>query len=551
MRLTKRLPRGSAILMVLLLIPVLVFLARALAWLSTSSQYRVQRYRQNLSNTYVMEAGLAHASTLLQEDATWVEGFDNEKLSRLGGEYTITFQDPEAIYVEGNSVNNLMGSEILDGPRGPDTVWPGMVELVIHSVEGNTEDTGIFLMQAIFDDEKDWALSAGRRILMNGNVDVQGVDNLFEWAPVDAGVHANLFSSSETAISWSPTASGDRATFSGKVTTPARHDEALSFAGTEGVDYSAREFEDGAGRLALTTPDIQQSVSNNSSAAPPPVSPFGTTTLTGQDYYSGSALDLQGDLVLDGGALYVEGDLSVNGSITGTGSIYVTGKTTFKGDAYIEAQADGVALYSEGSISMSGFSGVEFMERLSERNPGIISAFNRAKAELLESSDRTPDGVQRDHNNAAMGAIANVRTLVAGQVTAGNETSDFIVEQLGELYQVINESHADGTYGRAEMGRIYREVKYGLDKIGTGYYKGLLVSNSYIYTDTDVAVVGAAWATGTNDTDEPLQVGDETIQPGDVYLGKNTSLLLNKELVDDEESGSPARLAGLDMLSWR
>ena len=498
-----------------------------------------------------MEAGLAHAASLLEEDATWTEGFDQERMTRTDGAYTITFQDPGRPYQDGNSVNNIMGTEEMDGPRGPKTVIPGTVELVVHSRSGPLQNRGTFLMQAIFNNSNDWAVSSAGKIVMEGDIDVQGVENLATWAPVNAGIHANIFQAGETAVSWTPGQVGDRATFSGKVSTPTRGDTAIQFSGQEGVDFQADEFEDGAGRLAIQSPQIVEKVSNNASAPSPPVSPFGTTTLNAGEYYSGGALDLQGDLVLEGGTLYVNGDLNVNGSITGTGSVYVTGKTSFKGDAYIEAGAEGVALYSEGSITMSGFNGTEFMERLSRNNPGIIQQFNNAKAQLLDSSDTTPDGTQRNQANSALNSLRQVTQLVEQELASGGQTASFVKKQLNAIDDVVERSHDDNTYSRAEMGQIYREVSYGLDRVGTGYFKGLLVSNSYIHTDSAVAVVGCVWASGTNETDQPKFVDGREIKPGDVYLGSDTSLLLNRELVEDEDTASPTQLAGLEMLSWR
>ena len=549
---SKRWPRGAAVLLVITLIPILIFLARSVAWLSQTTHFRTVSYREKVSATYILEAGLNHAATLLTEDATWTEGFQNEEMTRIRGSYSIYFQKPGEAYQQGYSVNNLMGTDDRDGPRGPKTVAPGTVELIVHSRSGPTENQGTFLLQAVFDDNRDWAVSSAGKLVMNGNVDVQGVANLETWAPVKAGVHSNLYQSNETAIEWNPAKLGDKATFTGKVSTTNRGTDALKFAGTEGTDYSAESFEDEAGRLSISSPDIVQEVGNHSSSPAPATNPFGETRLSSGDFYKGGPLELQGDLVLDGGTLYVNGDLTVNGSITGTGSVYVTGKTTFKGDAVIEAGAEGVALYSEGSITMSGFNGVEFVERLARDNPSIIGHFNNAKSQLAESADSTPDNVQRNHNNSAQNSIRQVSAFVDQRLnTANGQTAAFIKEQLASFDDAIQVTHADGTYGRAEMRPVHKKVAYGLDKLGTGYFKGLMVTNSYIQTDSAVAVVGAVWASGTNTEDEPTTVDGKEIKPGDIYLGADSSLLLNQALVDDEENGTPSQLAGLEMLAWR
>ena len=295
----KKRKAGTAVLLIMLLVPILVFLARSISWLSSSTQFRALAYQNQIANTYLLEAGLAHAASLLEEDPEWSEGFQEEKLSHVGGTYSLSMQPQGHAYIPGNSVNNALGTEAVDGPRGPATVAPGTVELLITAKHGQVESQGQFTMAAQLDDLTPLALGSAGAISLNGQVNVTGISDSVTWTPVDSGIHSNKSGNSETAIEWAPNELGDQAHFSGKVSTTSRGDNAISFSGTDGIDYSASSFEDGGARVPIPSPDIVASVSANTSHGSPPLNNLGTTDLPNQDYYSRDSIDLQGDLILN------------------------------------------------------------------------------------------------------------------------------------------------------------------------------------------------------------------------------------------------------------
>jgi len=57
------------------------------------------------------------------------------------------------------------------------------------------------------------------------------------------------------------------------------------------------------------------------------------------------------------------------------------------------------------------------------------------------------------------------------------------------------------------------------------------------------------WASGTNEDDTPTTIDGKTLEPGDIYLGDDSALLLNKELTDDPDV-KPTDLEKLKMTSW-
>lgn len=537
--------QGTALLLVLLLIPILVFLARSVSWLASSSNYRSVLYRQQVSSTYIMEAGMAHARTKLEENADWTDGFKDEKLAHVDGSYSVTFQDLTKPYVDGNSVNNIRGVVPADGPRGPGTVSPGTLELVVNVKNNTSESQGSFILAATISALPDFAVGSDERILMEGNVNVSGVANLESWAGVASGIHSNVFGSSDSAISWAPKDTSDKARFTGKVTTSSRGDNALEFVGVEGTDYSASEFETGAPSVSVPTPDILGEVQSKSAAAAPSVDPFGTTTLSSRDFYVSDGLSLQGDLVLDGGNLYVEGDLTVNGSITGEGSVYVTGKTTFKGDALIEASKTGVALYSHDAIELSGFNGVEYIDAIKRSSPGIASNYRVFASAMAEASDTTPDPKQFRLARQAAGAVRNISDIVNRRLPPGNKTGDIVREQLKSYEGVLLSAKPS----RKHMSAATRQVTHGLNRLGTSYFQGLLVTNSYIHASNSVSVVGSVFANGKNRNSTSKNVGTTTLNPGDIYLADDSEVIFNKALLNDPDFVAK-NTAKLELRSW-
>lgn len=533
-------------LLVILLIPILVFLARAIAWLSQSTHFRTISHRDKISNTYLMEAGLAHASTLVKEDSEWDEGFDKQGMTHVPGSYSVSFQDPEIAYQEGNSVNNISGFDVRDGPRGPKTVMPGTIELVVNVENGRSQSSGIFVMEAILKNLSEIAIGSAGNIVMNGNVNITGVQDVLNWAPVNSGIHSNKAGAGTgTVIDWKPKRAGDKATFSGKVSTTATDANAIQFAGTEGTDYSASSFETGAARQPSPAPDIISAVQANTGAQAPPVSNFGTTTLGAQDYHASGDLALQGDLVLQNGKLFVDGDLIVNGSITGDGSVFVTGKTIFKGEAVVRAKETGIALYSEGPIQLKGFNGREFVEKLLS-NPADRNTYNQAmsvfRAEMHEASNRTPNPPQRAAAAKAQQALGTIKNLISRELNrqlgqqGSAETADFIEEQLA-IYDGLVGNTAQHFPHKKEFRETTAQLNNQLDRLGTAYFQGLMISNTYIHAESSVGVVGAMYATGKNENVTDT-IDGETVESGDISLGDNCEMVFNKELLDEPEAKS-------------
>lgn len=540
--------RGTGLLLVLLMVPVLVFLARSVHWLSQTAAHRVNLHRTKVVAQYLLEAGKAHALAQLKQDADWSAGFKNRKLEDVPGTYSVVFSQPDQPYQEGHSVNNITGGVSRDGPRGPGTVRPGTIELVVQADSGGHAAIGQTIFSAKTKPLPAFGLGASGNILLKGDVSIRGIENLASQSPVEAGIHSNATGSTGPAISWVKNSGGNKMVVKGRVTTSASDTAAVSLDGVSGQDYKVEGIETDAAPLPVPKANIVDTVSNNSGLAAPSFNNFGTSTLSAGKSYVQGPVELQGDLRLDGHTLYVDGDLTVNGTIAGDGSVYVTGKTKLKGDTQIHAQEIGVALFSHGAVELKGFDGREFLNQLRGQNSGVNSAMSTYDGSLVRVTGRRVKGggnlngeYYDDRRAEQVPALLNA----FNQSGAQGETADFIKKQLTDY--VVNDTAPEARiYGVGGYGyRLNTEIRgklrqgrppsYDLSKIGQAYFQGLIVSDHYVLTDNAVSVVGAVWSTGDFEA-EPTTIDGRTVSPGDIVANNGTEIVLNRELLEEPES---------------
>ena len=317
-------------------------------------------YQSRVQAHYAAEAGLATALEKLR-DRGWDTGFANQQLAGGKGRFSLTFSsDPTGTVAADESVNNLLGLTTVNGPRGTGTVAPGTAHLVIRGQSGLQSETleavirnGAFpvLGQAILADDS---------VEFNDNVRVSGIDTLAEGNPLPSGVHSNSTSTNGDLIGWYGTGS-------------AVFDGTISVAGpAAGINMSGASLNGSppteGGSRAVTFPhiNIANEVTSKSGAPTVAIPPTGDLTVgtgTPQDFHVAGNTTVHGDLVLDGGTLYVDGDLVVHGTVSGDGGVYVNGKTTFYGDAAVSTNnQQKVAVYSSDDLTLRGFNGTSYIE---------------------------------------------------------------------------------------------------------------------------------------------------------------------------------------------
>jgi hypothetical protein len=212
-------------------------------------------------------------------------------------------------------------------------------------------------------------LVASGKIALRGNVAVNGIGDLVSGTAVDAGIYSGQTATGTDLVSWKPNNAGDRAIVDGEVGVGSVDPDTMNF-GSDPTAYSVKNFKTEVTGLDPVFPDIESKVAGQSSHPAPPLQPFGTTVISSGEYYHSGNINLNGDVILDGGTLYVDGNLEVNGSIKGEGALYVTGDTSFFGDAAITAKQESlVVVYSKGDVRLSGFDGTAYIEAAAAADP--------------------------------------------------------------------------------------------------------------------------------------------------------------------------------------
>ncbi len=333
-------------------------------------------HREQVSALYVGEAGVAHAMALLETNQAWTDGFDEEPTLTGVGTYTVTFNTTPSTSTVGSneSVNNLAGAGAVNGPRGPNTVPAGSVDLVVIARVGRAERRIEVLIQGGGLPATDVAGLASGRVKFKGDVKVAGVTSVTDPSPAGGGIHSNLATTDPDIIEWLDSAS-HTAIFQGTVST--RASQGINLTGATLNGSPPTEYD--SARRPVPAVDVVAQVDAKAGATPVTIPTLGSFVLgTGapEDFYHNGNVSLQGDLDLNGATLYVNGDLDVNGSIKGDGAIYVKGETRFRGNAEVTTpREDKTAIYSKGSIELLGFDGTEFMDAYAAANPGDVGVW--------------------------------------------------------------------------------------------------------------------------------------------------------------------------------
>ncbi len=139
---------------------------------------------RDVAALYVAEAGVAYAKAELSRDSAWGPQSLTQTMPNGRGSYTISFAT--ASPGPNDSVNNLTGPGVVDGPRGPGTVPPFTADLVVLAeLNGRTRRLEVILSNGGGGPpDVDVPLLASRGIRLNGNVVVKGIESLADPQPV-------------------------------------------------------------------------------------------------------------------------------------------------------------------------------------------------------------------------------------------------------------------------------------------------------------------------------------------------------------------------------
>lgn len=552
--------QGNALLLVILLMLVLGLTLNATVRLTQSSAYKASTYHHRVSTEFLAEACLLSALNELEKDPDWVVGFDQEKLGEQQGHFSLRFftgssgtPGPE------ESVNNLKGTTARDGPQGPGTVAAGTAHLVAVAEAGPVRKViGTVYYRPRVEDfvTTNAGLVSEGATRISGDIDVYGVTSMSSPDRIPAGLHANGRGAdpSTTTLAWN-SAIGDTAEVSGSMSTTAGQ---VDLGG--GAANIAGGTATGEDRVPPPDIDISREVSLRASLPSGGLSDgVGETSMAGGEFYVGGDVIMNGDLILNDTTIYVNGDLFVNGTIKGTGSVFVDGDTSFYGDAVVsESNLVGVAVFSEGYVQLSGFSGGTFMDALAAGDPSVATAWDKARNDVL-AIYQTMAGLGADSDDGddavrdwlEVGGGNSFPTLRSVVTPIPGETARFLEKK----FEHLSSRFAPGSDGFFEElaepdslgpnGALAFLERISYDKIGYSFFQGIVYTNAGMAIQNEVEVLGSVWATG-NATAAPILVDGYLLSPGDIMMNHGAKIVLVSEYgssMEEVHFGSPVMTA--------
>lgn len=338
----RRAQRGMAILQSLWVVVLLLLFGLTLAALG-SYQYQLSRdasYKQQALEA--AHAGVARAQSRLAEEIDFAGTLSEDfGVSR----YTVTFDQSAAVW----SLNNLRSPQSRPGYLGE--VAPSYSVLVFSRGEASGR---VVTLQAVLQyGSYPYAVAATQEIRSSGPLMVEGSGTITEVLGILDGLIGGLLGggavpdSSTQAHIYADLGihAGPNSYVNGQARTPGTASFGPGSQVVGGIFQGAR---------AERIPDID--ISRFSNASFPDVTILAPNSsysvLTGNCYVNGDiTLDAA---VLNNCYLYVDGgDLVSKLGLTGTGTIFVTGKTSLEGALSIVA-SNGIALFSNDDLEVAG-----------------------------------------------------------------------------------------------------------------------------------------------------------------------------------------------------
>jgi hypothetical protein len=599
--------KGMALVTVMLLCTILLMMLIALFVTVRGRLLAGVHQAQSVAALYVAEAGIADAMVALGSNLNWP---GTSAPVRVGdGYYTVKFHTTGP-YTNVDSVNNLSGIVAADSHRGDDTVPPGSALVIVEArVAASRRVVEVLLQPGALGPAAGIAVHTTGRVLLDGDVAIDGIKSLEDNTAVPAGIHSTNSTVMPDLIKWFADP-GDTATISGKVSAVSTDPSAISLTGAT----LGQSSETGAAAIGLRTYDVLGTISAQSGKPAPAVNPAGRTVLDGGAYYVSGDLDLNGgDLVLKNGAkLYVDGDLRINGSLSGSGSVYVANTTTLQGDTALSSQATGnLALLSHGDVNLSGFDGTAYLQGLGADDPALaaeLSELTDTLSKMQEFLATTPSdqfrqgGAAKDEVELYRRALGQtdgagylgrnnlLRKLHQKVLTkAASKQRDFVAARLDHLDRFFDGASrlGDGTDGStasredvlldwtsgtkalyggwfdaamdvsatspqaALASKTLKKMavqvqQMGLDRLGTSYFDGTIYTRGSLRAQQEVNVVGAVMVDG--DPSQPDNTaGARVLKPGDLLLRGGARITLVENMAG---ASGPPGAGDLRISAW-
>ncbi|HXE73676.1 MAG TPA: hypothetical protein VNO81_13525 [Candidatus Nitrosotenuis sp.] len=337
----------------MLVVFLIVLFAMALAALVTSQYRLASRSAHNARAFEAAQAGLAQAIYQMSLDPDY--GRSGERLtgsvSSQGDTYSVSF-DPAG--AEPWSVNNLRNPSSVPG-YGGQAVPPYTARVIATGQVAGSSSFRRRIQAVLAFPAFPYALAASRQIRSGAGLRVQGAASLAEALAGRYDQEGNLYSGGDFPNSIHL---GDGCLVSGRARTPGGVRLGLGSIVQGGVEEDI-EPED-LPQLDITSfdnRDFEETVTQSPGSYALPQALNGSIRVPGD-------LALLSGGVLTSAYLYVDGDLTCSGPLTGTGTIFTTGRTELRGGANLLVNT-GIAIFSQGDLEVQGgVAGTQYFQGL-------------------------------------------------------------------------------------------------------------------------------------------------------------------------------------------
>jgi hypothetical protein len=470
--------RGIALFLTLMISGVLVMMVTALLFTARGGSVFSHDYHGKKAAYYAAESGLSVLQQRLADNPSYRTS-KTESTPFGNGQFTVRFGPGECI-------NNMDGTSPLAGPYGEVPAGSCYVRVTGEAL-GHREVIECMLGRK----DSDFiaaAVVASGKIFLDGNIKVAGRHSNGLMTHTAADIISNYDKATWTGhrpLHYILEA-GETASVDGVLRSSSPSSSAIS-GDLAGVANGAVTNQS---PLPMKNIDITTIVNSKSSNSAPPST---SGSLTGTYYNSGN-FTVPGDLELADADLYIKGDLTVIGSIKGRGSVYVTGDTVFSGDSMVSSDEDGIALYSKGNVSLTGFNGDAYMTAVTNSAGGDAPAkWTQTKddfallADYIGSDDPARFRVYSSDPNAFWGSdIGKLIDFMSNQAywgtehpTIGTSAQRNNLIDLGDLV-----SGQTGSQAQAFMLKKFRALRSGANRGAPGRDVNLTGAIGITYSST-------------------------------------------------------------------
>lgn len=353
--------RGSALVNVLILMAVLAIAAAAVVGsAATFSNFSKLGLNKELAEDLAFTV-VGMAAAKIQADDQW-GSVGNETIVLEGGDWPgraeLSFRGHNA-----STWNMAIDSDTVKGWRGYN-VNPRSVQLVgVAEVSGATAHYEVHLVKS----GMDYAMASSGPFRASGHTEAATLDHLEELQAVnlaDGIVPGELVKEdgARTSLATSYKGPEPAMTFEGEMVL---YGDALSAGDISGLNDVT--FKNGGKATPNSTgvdiPEIEiakyDPLGPDTDVDPDWVSKIGSPSYeneTFEGFYrwsGGDGVQMNGDIVLDRGLVFVDGDVTINGSLTGDGALIATGNVTITGHSSLSASSQ-VAVLAGGDLKAHG-----------------------------------------------------------------------------------------------------------------------------------------------------------------------------------------------------